>query len=82
MQKLAALCFYTCAYEKGVKKTKKTLAFASFPGSTNTAKIKAGNNRATHYPPPRQRETAKLCQSIGTCANSGVVLLLITIYFM
>lgn len=47
----------TCAYEKGGG---KSLAFASLPENTNTAKIKTGsNNRATHFPPllERERET-------------------------
>lgn len=70
----------TRAYEKGEKKSP---AFASLPENTNTAKIKTGNNnRATHFPPLLERERPKLYQSIGTYTNSGVVLLLITIYFM
>lgn len=64
-----------------LRRGKNILAFAFLPENTNTAKIKTGNNnRATHYPPSRERP--KLCQFFGTYTNSGVVLPLITIYLM
>lgn len=66
-----------------LRRGKNMPAFAFLPENTNTAEIKTGNNnRATHYPPSRERERPKLYQFIGTYTNSGVVLPLITIYLM
>lgn len=46
-----------------LRRGKNIPAFAFLPENTNTAEIKTGNNnRATHYPPSRERDPS--CASL------------------